>query len=55
MCDDLNAEMATLAEKSVACSGANEQPWGLLTRMTLPGGGTIGLYQPKHPVASRAT
>jgi len=27
--------------------------WGLLTRFTLPGGGTVGLYQPRHPLAPR--
>jgi hypothetical protein len=27
--------------------------WGLLTHLVLPGGGRLGLYQPKHPVAHR--
>jgi hypothetical protein len=25
-----------------------ELRWGSLTRITLPGGGKIGVYQPKH-------
>ena len=53
MCDDLTAEMASLEKKQVQCSEVQEQRWGSITRMRLPGGGTIGLYQPKHPTALR--
>jgi catechol 2,3-dioxygenase-like lactoylglutathione lyase family enzyme len=51
MCDDLNAEIATLAGKGVTCSDVHEERWGSLTKIRLPGGGEIGLYQPKHPLA----
>jgi catechol 2,3-dioxygenase-like lactoylglutathione lyase family enzyme len=51
MCDDLKAEMKALAEKGVQCSEVQEARWGSITRMRLPGGGKIGLYQPKHPTA----
>lgn len=51
LCDDLKAEMADLAKKGVACSKVEEQRWGSITKMELPGGGKIGLYQPKHPTA----
>lgn len=51
MCDDLNAEMSTLTEKGVECSEVQEAPWGSITRIQLPGGGKVGLYQPKHPTA----
>ena len=51
MCDDLKAEMAALAKKGVQCSSVQEQRWGSITKMQLPGGGQIGLYQPKHPAA----
>ncbi len=51
MCEDLKAEMASLAEKGVACSEVQELRWGSVTKMRLPGGGEIGLYQPKHPTA----
>lgn len=50
-CDDLKAEMAALAAKSVKCSEVHEERWGSITKMQLPGGGTIGLYQPKHATA----
>jgi catechol 2,3-dioxygenase-like lactoylglutathione lyase family enzyme len=51
MCHDLQAEISALAEKGISCSDVQEPPWGLLTRIQLPGGGQIGLYQPKHPTA----
>jgi catechol 2,3-dioxygenase-like lactoylglutathione lyase family enzyme len=51
MCDNLKAEMDSLAEKGVTCSAIEEQRWGSITTMQLPGGGRLGLYQPKHPTA----
>jgi catechol 2,3-dioxygenase-like lactoylglutathione lyase family enzyme len=51
MCDDLNAEMASLAKKNVTCSEVQEARWGSITKIRLPGGGDVGLYQPKHPTA----
>jgi catechol 2,3-dioxygenase-like lactoylglutathione lyase family enzyme len=51
MCDDLKAEMASLAKKGVKCSDIQEARWGSTTKMRLPGGGSLGLYQPKHPTA----
>jgi catechol 2,3-dioxygenase-like lactoylglutathione lyase family enzyme len=49
MCDDLSAEMKTLQGKGVPCSEVEEARWGSITRISLPGGGSVGLYQPKHP------
>jgi catechol 2,3-dioxygenase-like lactoylglutathione lyase family enzyme len=51
MCEDLKAEMASLAKKRVKCSEVQEAPWGSITKMQLPGGGEIHLYQPKHSPA----
>jgi catechol 2,3-dioxygenase-like lactoylglutathione lyase family enzyme len=51
MCDGLKAEMASLAKKGVECSDVQETRWGSITKMRLPGGGEVGLYQPKHPTA----
>ncbi len=51
MCDDVQAEIARLAEKGVKCSEVSEQRWGSVTRIALPGGGSLGLYQPRHPTA----
>jgi catechol 2,3-dioxygenase-like lactoylglutathione lyase family enzyme len=51
MCDDLKTEMAALAKKNVKCSAIQEERWGSITKMRLPGGGDVHLYQPKHPTA----
>jgi catechol 2,3-dioxygenase-like lactoylglutathione lyase family enzyme len=51
LCDDLKAEMASLATKDVKCSQVHEERWGSITKIRLPGGGDVGLYQPKHPRA----
>jgi catechol 2,3-dioxygenase-like lactoylglutathione lyase family enzyme len=51
MCDDLKAEIASLATKGVKCSAVEEARWGSITKIRLPGGGEVGLYQPKHPTA----
>ena len=52
MCDDLAATMAELSERGVEFAGpVSDQRWGLLTSIRLPGGGELGLYQPRHPIA----
>jgi hypothetical protein len=51
MCEDLKAEMASFAKNGVMCSRIQELRWGSITKMRLPGGGKIGLYQPEHPTA----
>ena len=51
MCDDVKAEMSALKKKGVACSDIHNERWGSITKISLPGGGKIGLYQPKHPTA----
>jgi catechol 2,3-dioxygenase-like lactoylglutathione lyase family enzyme len=48
MCDDLAAEMKALAAKGVVCSEVEEARWGSITKIRLPGGGEVGLYQPRH-------
>src|SRR6186713_170398 len=49
MCDDLPAEIARLTELGVQCSEVEEARWGSLTAIRMPGGGDLGLYQPRHP------
>lgn len=51
MCDDLQATIASLKAKGVACTPVHKERWGAITHLTLPGGGAIGLYQPRHPTA----
>ena len=53
MCDDIEATIADLTERGVVVEGGiSDHGWGLLTSIRLPGGGTLGLYEPRHPVAA---
>jgi catechol 2,3-dioxygenase-like lactoylglutathione lyase family enzyme len=49
MCDDIAATLNDLKAKQVKVSDVHEERWGKLATFTLPGGGKIGIYQPKHP------
>jgi catechol 2,3-dioxygenase-like lactoylglutathione lyase family enzyme len=49
MCDDVHVLMDEMKKQHIACSPVEEQRWGSITRVTLPGGGRLGVYQPKHP------
>jgi catechol 2,3-dioxygenase-like lactoylglutathione lyase family enzyme len=49
MCDDIHAEIAKLDAKQIPHTGIDEQRWGSIIRLTLPGRSQLGVYQPKHP------
>jgi catechol 2,3-dioxygenase-like lactoylglutathione lyase family enzyme len=53
MCVDLRATMGGLLARGIACDPPIEERWGIRTAVHLPGGGRMGLYQPKHPTAIR--
>jgi hypothetical protein len=48
MCNDVEAFIAEMHQRRVACGPVHNQGWGLLTQVTLPGGGKLGVYQPRH-------
>jgi hypothetical protein len=48
MCDDIEAFVTAMKAHGIACGQVKDQGWGLLTQLTLPGGGTLGVYQPRH-------
>lgn len=48
MCDDVEAEIRRLGTHGVTCEPVSNPGWGRLTRIRLPGGGTLGLYEPRH-------
>jgi hypothetical protein len=48
MCEDVKSLISTLKTKKVKCSLIHEERWGSVTKITLPGGGKLGIYQPKH-------
>jgi len=52
MCDDLDDTMTELKAKGVDFTGGvSDERWGRLTRFRLPGGGVVGMYEPRHPLA----
>jgi len=54
MCTDINATVDELKGKGVEFSGPiSDEGWGLLTSIKLPGGGDLGLYEPRHPTPLR--
>ncbi|MGB3074129.1 MAG: hypothetical protein WBB36_02345 [Chitinophagales bacterium] len=48
MCDDIEVFVAGMKQQNITCSKIQNQGWGLMTQLTLPGGGKIGVYQPRH-------
>ena len=48
MCDDVERVANALRANKLACSSIHEESWGRLIEATLPGGGKLGIYQPKH-------
>ena len=52
MCDDVEGTMRDLRAKGVEFTqDISEERWGRLTRFRLPGGGEVGMYEPRHPRA----
>ena len=50
MCDDIYATVAELEAKGVKSAGPiSDERFVLLTAIELPGGGELGLYEPRHP------
>jgi catechol 2,3-dioxygenase-like lactoylglutathione lyase family enzyme len=50
MCDDIEATMEELRQKGVEFTRpVTDEGWGLLTAFSVPGGGELALYEPRHP------
>ncbi|MGZ8831822.1 MAG: VOC family protein [Thermoanaerobaculia bacterium] len=47
--DDIAAFVAEMTKHDIKCGPVKDQGWGLLTQLMLPGGGKLGVYQPRHP------
>lgn len=48
MCDDVKAFIAGMKKGKIVCGPVQNPGWGLLTEVRLPGGGRLGVYQPRH-------
>jgi predicted enzyme related to lactoylglutathione lyase len=52
MCDDIEATREELAGRGVEFTRpVSDEGFGLVTAIKLPGGGELGLYEPRHPTA----
>ena len=55
MCDDIHATIDDLTRRGAAFDRpVSEEGFGLLTTIRLPGGGKLGLYEPRHPTPPRS-
>jgi hypothetical protein len=49
MCDDIEATVAELERDGVGLArDVSDEGWGLLAAIRLPGGGELGIYEPRH-------
>jgi hypothetical protein len=48
LCDDIEAFLKEMAAHNIVCSEVKAERWGLITHITLPGGGKLGVYEPRH-------
>jgi predicted enzyme related to lactoylglutathione lyase len=48
LCDDINAFIKEMSQHNIVCSAVQTQRWGNITHLTLPSGGKLGVYEPKH-------
>ena len=48
LCDDMAELIRHMKSQKVRCSKAQKQPWGIMTSVKLPGGGSLKIYQPLH-------
>ena len=48
MVPDIGEFPSYMAEHQIPCSPIHDEVWGRLVEITLPGGGTVGVYQPLY-------
>lgn len=48
MCEDIDKFIGEMKKHDIECDPIEDESWGLLTYLTLPGGGKLGVYQPRH-------
>jgi hypothetical protein len=54
MCDDILTTVANLEAKGVEFTRpVSDEGFGLMTSLRVPGGGELGLYEPRHPLPPR--
>ena len=49
MCADISDFIEVMKRHGIECGPVSDERWGLLTQLQLPGGGRLGVYEPRHP------
>jgi len=59
LCEDVERFVKAMRRRKITCGPVQNRGWGLITMLALPGGGELGVYQPRHarpkPVRGQAT
>ena len=48
ICADVDVFAARVTARGLSCSPVRDMGWGRLTQVSLPGGGKLGVYEPRH-------
>jgi hypothetical protein len=48
ICDNVDTFVAEMRKHTIACTPVQDEGWERLTQITLPGGGKLGIYEPRH-------
>jgi hypothetical protein len=48
LCESVGPFVSRMQERGVECSEVMDLPWGRLTHIRMPGGGRLGVYEPRH-------
>jgi len=49
MCDDIDTTVLELSARGVVFTGpVQDEGWGRVTALQVPGAGSLGLYEPRH-------
>jgi hypothetical protein len=48
MVDDVRAFVTAMKKRKIACAPVVDQGYGVFTQIELPGGGKLGVYEPRH-------
>jgi len=48
ICEDIEAFVAEVERRGHQTGAVEDHGWGLLSPLALPGGGRVGVYEPRH-------
>ena len=48
ICDDVDELRKRLADRGIESGDVEDMGWGRLSSLVLPGGGRLGVYEPRH-------